>query len=120
MFTKDNLSNLILSFSKTWLDETVSNGMINVPGHQLFRKDRGGRGGGVAILCPDNISTKRRSDLEVDNLEAIWIETKLNRKKLVLICCVYRPPSASLSEFEEHLSSMLDPCLGVIPSSIWA
>ena len=47
----------------------------------------------------DNISFKRRHDLEVTNLEAVWTEISL-RGKSVLIGGFYRPPNSSAGYFD--------------------
>ena len=98
---------LFLSLSETWLDPKLPDGVVSIPGYCLFRRDRGGRGGGVAMYCPDSSRCKRREDLESSILEAIWIETRINRRKPMLVCTVYRPPDCSCQFFEEF-SAMLD------------
>ena len=45
---------------------------------------------------PDAI---RHYDLHVDGLEALWVETKVNQTTL-LICSLYRPPSARATYWE--------------------
>ena len=52
----------ILLLIETWLDHSVSDCLISIPGYQRpFRRDRQGRrGGGVAIYCADHIWARRR------------------------------------------------------------
>ena len=64
-------SRMFLSFSETWLNSDTPDGMISIPGYSVYRKDRCGHGGGVAIYCPNGSKCKRREDLERTNLEAI-------------------------------------------------
>ena len=43
----------------------------------------------------NNLYCKPRPDLHVNNLEAVWIETKLNQENLLVGSC-YRPPNAKI------------------------
>ena len=52
-------------------------------------------GGGVAIYVKRHLFCKHRPDLHVPGLEAIWIETKIN-KETMLIGSFYRQPSATV------------------------
>ena len=49
--------------------------------------------GGVAIFVKENLYFKKRDDLHIPGLEAVWIETILNNEHF-LIGSFYRPPSA--------------------------
>ena len=65
-----------------------------------FRNDRTGRiGGGVAIFVRDTITCKRRFDLEIRGLEAVWIEILMNSKK-VLLGGFYRPQNCGTDYFD--------------------
>jgi len=62
--------------------------------HSPVRKDRADDPhGGVAIYVRNNIYCKPRPDLHVNNLEAVWVETKLNQEN-ILVGSFYRPPNA--------------------------
>ena len=56
----------VFAFSETWLNSSVSNDSILIPGYSLpLKKDRlGKRGGGVAIYAKDHIAVKRRVEFE--------------------------------------------------------
>ena len=85
---------LFLSLSETWLDSSCPDGVVSIPGYRIFRRDRRGRGGGVAIFCPDGSRCRRREDLECNDLEALWIELGSSKKRPLLVCTIYRPPDA--------------------------
>ena len=53
----------------------------------------------------DNIAVQRRSDLEVNEIEVMWLEIRGNVHKF-LMCLAYRPPSCA--DFWIHLQSCLD------------
>jgi hypothetical protein len=55
----------------------VTNNMINIEDFTLERKDRcetrDKLGGGLAIYLSILLNHKRRKDLEVSNLESVWL-----------------------------------------------
>ena len=95
--------------SETWLDHTVSNNQFDIPGyHPLFRRDRPSpeTGGGVAAWVSCNLVATRRVDLELNELEAIWIEIRFNNHKIWL-CTIYRPQTTGVL-FWDNMQDMLD------------
>jgi len=86
----------IIAFSETWLNDSVLSSDIMFNGFHLpIRKDRPlDSHGGVLIYVNENIAFKRRSDLELNHIEWIWIEVILNKNKSILFGVFYRPPSA--------------------------
>lgn len=55
----------ILAFTENWLDNSISDGEVSLPGYSIFRSDRtNGRGGGVAVYVKETLSVIRRADLE--------------------------------------------------------
>ena len=65
----------IIAFTETWLDDTITNGEIAVQGYNVYRKDRNRHGGSIAVYVADRLKvTRRRSDLEMDDIELIWLE----------------------------------------------
>ena len=54
-------------------------------------------GGGVMAFVHEDLVVKRRSDLEDDNVEVMWLEVNPHKsKKLLCVAGVYRPPSSNL------------------------
>ena len=48
---------------------------IEIAGYKLFRKDRSGNNyGGIIVYLRDTINAIRRIDLEIESIEAIWVE----------------------------------------------
>ncbi len=86
----------LLIFTETWLSQITSNGDLYISNFNLpFRCDRPARhGGGVAIYVREGIHATRRSDLEVNGIESVWIEIITNRKKII-IGGIYRPPDSN-------------------------
>ena len=80
LFTQSIL--ILQSCLSTWLSNNVSTDEILFPNYQRpFRKDRTNNSyGGVIIYVKETIPCKRRSDLEIDGVECIWLEIKLKAK----------------------------------------
>ena len=61
-----------------------------------YGRDRqGDNHGGICVYVKENVHAKRRVDLELQNIECLWIEVSSNRNKL-MIGTFYRPPNSLL------------------------
>ena len=100
----------VFAVTETWLDSSVNDGEITVPGFSVVRQDRNRHGDGVALYVRNEIAFNPRPDLSVDDLEATWVELLLPRSKGILVCSCYRPPSDSnfLNKLEQALAK-IDP-----------
>ena len=87
----------ILSFSETWLSPNICNKDLELQHYQSpERKDRNNDShGGVLLYVRDNLSYKRRNDLEINGTECIWIELTLRYSVKLLIGLFYRPPNSN-------------------------
>ena len=57
------------------LSESISDNEIIIPGFNVIRRDRPGRSGlGVVVCVLDRHSYVRRTDLECNFVESVWIE----------------------------------------------
>ena len=65
----------VISLCETWLNPTVLDGEI-LPGYNIFRRDRDGRGGGVLIAVKNTIHASRRTDLERLGIELVVVELR--------------------------------------------
>ena len=102
----------ILAFTETWLNPTVqSDDLVFQTFHKPERKDRrSDHFGGLLLYVKSEIFYKRRSDLEINGIECIWIEVILNKKSL-LFGLFYRPPNSSADVYtntEESISLAVD------------
>ena len=102
----------ILAFSETWLNHSVDTEDLILESYQSpERKDReGDNHGGVNIYVKEGIYYKRRNDLEIQDLEAIWIEVA-NTRKHILFGLFYRPPNSNANYYsmiEDSLSLAVD------------
>ena len=97
----------ILSFSETWLNDSVTDDEILMPGYSCVRRDRQGKvGGGVAIYCRDSINFTIREDLNNAN-EAVWIQVNRKNCTPLVIGCIYRPPDQPIDNFTDNFGKSL-------------
>ena len=61
---------------------------------------------GVAAWVSDRLVAKRRLDLEIADLEAMWLEIR-SQNNVFLLCTIYRPPNSRVI-FCDHIQEMLD------------
>ena len=61
----------LILFTETWLNNSVLDEEVSIPGYTIFRKDRGSKGGGVIVYARDDLSVIRRSDLEQPDVEGL-------------------------------------------------
>ncbi len=99
----------IITVSETWLSPNILNDAYTINGYYpLFRRDRMGRtpGGGVAAWVSFNLVAKRRIDLELPDVEAMWLEIR-SENHVFLICTMYRPHTEGMF-FWDNTPEMLD------------
>ena len=85
----------ILAFTETWLNPSIdSEDLSLISFNKPERKDRiGDSHGGVILYVKTGIHYKRRADLEIRDIESIWIELIYNHKH-ILFGLFYRPPNS--------------------------
>ena len=94
----------VICLSETWLNARITDDEIAMSGFKLYRRDRtGDTHGGVCVYVDQDYRSKRRCDLEMINVECIWLEVTIQHRKL-LIGTFYRPPNST----NEILSSIDD------------
>ena len=85
----------IICFSETFLSDSVKKKEINLQGYTIPRRDRLDKlGGGLLIYSSKELNTIRRDDLEMQEIDAIWIELVNNYRQPLLIGYIYRPPNS--------------------------
>ena len=82
---ESELSNFdIICLTETWLDERTSNDTISLNEYNLYRRDRGGDNhGGSCVYAKQNVHSRRRQDIELPNIEWLWIEVSTHNKKIL-------------------------------------
>ena len=91
----------ILIFTESWLKHSTPDTPIRIDNYVgPFRADRPDRqGGGVVAYVRETIACRRRPDLEVRGLEALWLEIEINSKN-VLVGGFYRAPGSDAAYFD--------------------
>ena len=101
----------IITLSETWLSDTDKSDDFLLTGYQSpHRRDRsfGAEGyGGVMVWVSDKIACKRRQDLEMEDIEAMWLEIRSFNRKFFL-CTIYRSDSNTNVSFWEKLQENMD------------
>ena len=97
----------ILSFPETWLNNSVADDEIFLPGYSCMRRDRRGKvGGGLAISCHDCLNFNVLDGLN-NAIETVWIQVKRKNCKPLVVGCVYRPPDQAVDNFLDNLNDSL-------------
>ncbi len=85
----------ILGLCETFLHADINDNMLQVKNYRFERKDREHKkGGGILVYVNNNIQYRRRLDLEVTDIESIWLEINGLYCKSFLINFIYRPPNS--------------------------
>ena len=100
----------ICGVTETFLTESHSDHEIAIPGYNLSRRDRIGKGGGgIVAHVNSHLTHKRVVELEYDKIESLWLQVIADGKRKILICFIYWPPNTFLthewlSHFEVQIS----------------
>ena len=101
----------IFSLSETHIDNSTPTQLFETRGYTFTNKNRDvGTHGGITIYIKDVIPFIRRTDLEVNELQCIWLEINFPNTKSFLFSVWYRPPSTSKflpTNFNELLRNSL-------------
>jgi hypothetical protein len=93
--TKKNIH--ILGITESHANKHLLDDQVSVTDYSLVQKDRESRqGGGFCCYIRNYINWQRRTDLEIDGIECLWIEILIQNAKSFLFGIIYRPPDSSL------------------------
>jgi hypothetical protein len=98
----------IICISETWLDNIIPDTKVDIPGYSFHHKDRTTcRAGGVAMYITHALPFRRALEFELPNIDLMWVELHLNRKRILVATC-YRPPGQSVEEVDFFMSNLND------------
>ena len=100
----------VLSLNKTWLDSSISDSEIQLPGYSLERRDKTHQNGGVLIYVSSNLDYKVIQEFENDQLDiqCLWMEITPPKSKGFIFCSCDHPPNAdNVAAYVEGLRNML-------------
>ena len=89
---------------ETFLDENVNDSEIAINNYNVVRKDRI-CSGGILIYVKQHLNYRRIPELELPNIEAIFIELQFSNGN-ILVGLIYRPPNNNLVNYSEWLIIM--------------
>ena len=101
----------MITISETWLNCSVLDLEIEIPGYNVFRVDRQDkRGGGVCIYARQGFKTEVLHDISgisETGLHQLWIKLQVRNFKSFLVCTTYRPPNVPTTCINTDLSASL-------------
>ena len=103
----------IFKISETWLDSSVNNESIHIPGYTLYRQDRGPHkpGGRLCVWIKENYKVSSMENVSLfsdNNFQQLWLKVQSRCYKLFVICAVYRPPSTPLNFTDDLANSLIE------------
>ena len=107
----------IVAFTETWLSSDDKYEALELCSQKatIHRYDRNGLGGGVAIMCKNELDSKPVASRSYETFENVIVSVSINGKP-IRIACIYRPPCSPPSRFIDEFSSFLeDNCLAGDP-----
>ena len=100
----------LASITETWLKDSVSDGVVQIPGFAVVRKDRKviDHGGVCAYIQEGNCRYKQLKDLNCcEDHESLWLYLRPNRLPRGFSCIIagviYHPPKVDGPLFRDHL-----------------
>lgn len=95
-------------FWDIWLNESIDDAEVSLPGYTFIRRDRiSQHGGGLITFVKDSLPYLYRQDLNNEENEVLWIEMARNKCKRLLIANVYRLLKMSLNDFLTLMESSI-------------
>ena len=96
----------LITLSESWLKPDRNDSEFEISGYTLFRKDRKGNNGGVAVYARNDLVVTRRDDLEVDSVEGLWLEIAMPKSRGFLVGSFYRPDRSSKYYDEDFIAKL--------------
>ena len=102
----------VLTLSETWLNSSITDLELEIPGYDLYRIDRNTKPGGeVGVYALQTYKVKVLDDISNisdSGLHQLWIKNlQVRNLKSIVICAMYRPPDTPLTGFDTYLTPSL-------------
>lgn len=109
----------VVVITETWLNNGVDSAHVSLPGYNFFRRDRVGRGGGVAAYVKSfyNCSEITFNLLVNDQLEFLFLKLRVSKTNLG-IGVFYRPPQTNLNHFLNDFDNILSTVCTIVDELI--
>ena len=88
-------------------DRTITN--IGVPNYQFFYTNSKTEAGGTALYISDKLHALNRPDikLQMSLVESCCAEIICNKTPNIIVGCIYKHPSANISDFTLELENII-------------
>ena len=107
----------ILAISETWLSDKIPNKLLNIPGFNVYRKDRPSHCGDVLIYIKEALPYTYCPDLNNPiNTEVVWVRINNKAPPSLYVSCVLFNPKALLQTIDGWTYS----CYTIISVSHWS
>ena len=107
--------------TETWLSGKISNGIIDLSGFSVVKRDRPDRRGGGGVYIRDNIPFVQLHDLVDPQLESSWLLLKPHRLphgiNSLILGAIYHPPGNDDRVLVNHITESLDGVLCSHPNA---
>ena len=101
----------VLTLSETWLNSSITNLELEIPGYNFYRIDRNTKtGGGVGVYVLQTYKVKvldNLSNVSDNGLHQLWMNLQVRNLKSIIICTIYRPPDSPFTCFDTDLTPSL-------------
>ncbi|MCG8047745.1 MAG: endonuclease/exonuclease/phosphatase family protein, partial [Candidatus Thiodiazotropha endolucinida] len=103
----------ILGLSETKLKDFHQDNYFCLDNYQLFRKDRvitrerTEQGGGIIVYVKNGIKVERRKDLEMNEIECVWVEVFPKNSHSFLVGTIYRHPNDGV-QWNENFELLIE------------
>jgi hypothetical protein len=103
----------IISLSETWCtDEYIeTNTNFQLPNYKVVHQFRGSgkKGGGLCVFISNSLVFNLKKNLcsTTNDYESLCVEIINKTTKNIIIHVLYRPPSASIKQFEKHIKNII-------------
>ena len=98
---RDNVYDIFVVSESCFLNSTISNAEVEIPGYTLSRLDRKKKpGGGVCVYTRTSLKVKIFKELTevlLSNFHQLWMKIQHKNIKCILLCGTYRPPDCSVT-----------------------
>ena len=99
----------IITLSETWLNNSIDTKCLHLndfqPPYRRDRPDNSGYGG-LLVWVSQQLAAKRRTNLEIAEIEGLWLEIRAHNNKF-LLGTFYRPPNSGAT-FWDYLQESID------------
>ena len=107
-----------MSINETFLDDTIDDDEIEIPGFLLFRNDLSRNGGGSAIYVCESLSPCLIKQIpHTNHVEAQTVKVLFGNTPFLITCC-YRQPSYDLTSYTK-LENIMEDILNLNCNSVF-